>query len=200
MSLKLQETFDVTGSRRSAVASFKNDAVQLRRCRKATWNPPNYARTRVTCFWRRHLISIYSQTFPRADFSVCLLEHKLFNGLSLFIWAGPGPVRSKIAHVTMVIYWMCCSFADLWPGFTVRTVLASLDPVCSVWVTAAGVCPALFMQRSVRSGRSPRAKTQLFQFEATRECQVLKTCAKTCIRVQLESRLYYFASLLFIVT
>lgn len=61
MSLKLQETVDVTGGPRSAVVSFKNYAVQLRRCRKATLNSPNYARTRATCFWRRHLISIYSQ-------------------------------------------------------------------------------------------------------------------------------------------
>lgn len=61
MSLKLQETVDVTAGPRSAVVSFKNYGVQLRWCRKATWNYPNYARTRVTCFWRRHLISVYSQ-------------------------------------------------------------------------------------------------------------------------------------------
>lgn len=37
--------------------------------------------------------------------------------------------------------WMCRCLCDLWPGFPVRTVLASLDPVCSVWVTAAAVGP-----------------------------------------------------------
>lgn len=140
MSLKLQETVDVTGGPRSAVVSFKNYGVQLRRCRKATWNSPNYARTRVTCFWRQHLISVYSQ--KRSHVLISAFASWSTNSLTFYLsWSGP--VHSKTEHLTLVIYWMCCSFADLWPGFTVRTVLASLDPVCSVRVTAAGVCPAL---------------------------------------------------------
>lgn len=146
MSLKLQETVDVTGGPRSAVVSFKNYGVQLRRCRKATWNSPNYARTRVTCFWR-----IFTETFPRADFSVCLLEHKLFNGLSLFIWAGLG--RSILKQSTLHWWFTGCAAALLTSDLALQSgqfwhlltpfVLCELQLLVSVLHSAAALtkCP-----------------------------------------------------------
>lgn len=79
--------------------------------------------------------------FAHSSTSALLKSHFLsWTGL-----CGLGPVRNRplCASVSLSVAGCVCCLGDLWPGFPVRTLLASPDPVCSEWVTAAAVCPLL---------------------------------------------------------